>query len=57
LKGSIKSEWGDVKEVSLKKTKEHPYEVQVPVEIIGQFVKKNKTTINLYQLQQLHNNN
>jgi hypothetical protein len=57
LRGSIKCEWDDVKEVSLKKTRKYPYEVQIPIEAIGQFVKKNKTTINLYQLQQIHNNN
>jgi hypothetical protein len=55
LRGSIKCKWNDVKEVSLKKTKRYPYEVQVPIEIIGQFVKKNKTTISLYTLQQIHN--
>jgi hypothetical protein len=27
--------------------------VQVPIQIIGQFVKKNKTTINLYTLQKM----
>jgi hypothetical protein len=54
LRGSIKCKWGDVKEVSLKKMKDYPFEIQVPIEIIGQFVKKNMTTINLYELQQLH---
>ena len=46
--------WGNTYKVSLKKTKKYPYEVNVPIQIIGQFVKKNETTINLYKLQQLN---
>lgn len=42
-----------LQEVSLKQTSKYPYEVQVPIQIIGQFVKKNKTTIDLYHLQEL----
>lgn len=53
LKGSITCERGDIKGVSLKKTRKFPYEVQVPIEIIGQFVKKDKTTIDLFKLQQI----
>jgi hypothetical protein len=51
LRKSITCKYGDIKEVSLKKTRKFPYEVQVPIEIIGQFVKKNKTTVDLYKLQ------
>jgi hypothetical protein len=54
LNGSIDCKWGDVKEVSLKRTRKFPYEAQVPIQTIGQFVKKNRTTINLYTLQQLN---
>jgi hypothetical protein len=54
LNGNITCKWGDSKEVSLKKTRKFPYEVQVPIQTIGQFVKKNKTTINLYTLQKLN---
>jgi hypothetical protein len=53
LNRSIKCKWDDVKEVSLKKSRKFPHEVQVPIQIIGQFVKKNKTTINLYTLQKM----
>jgi hypothetical protein len=49
LRGSIKCEWDDVKEVSLKKTKDYPFEIQVPIEIIDQLIKKNRTTINLFK--------
>lgn len=55
LNKSITHDWDrPLKEVSLKQTNRHPYEVQVPIQIIGQFIKKNKTTINLYELQQLN---
>jgi hypothetical protein len=54
LNGSIKCKWGDTKEVSLKKTRKLPLEVQVPIQTIGQFVKKNKTTINLFTLQEMN---
>jgi predicted DNA-binding protein (UPF0278 family) len=54
LNQSITSEWSDIKEVSLKKSRKFPHEVQVPIVIIGQFVKKNRTTINLYRLQELN---
>jgi hypothetical protein len=54
LNGSITCKWGDIKEASLKKTRKFPYEVQVPIQTIGQFVKKNKTTIDLYKLQQIN---
>lgn len=53
LNGSITSRWGDIKEVSLKKSRKFPHEIQVPIQIIGQFVKKNKTTIDLYKLHQI----
>lgn len=54
MKKSITCKWGDTKEVSLKKSNRFPYEIQVPITIIGQFIKKNRTTINLYTLQQLN---
>ena len=56
LNKSIVHEWeGDVlKPVSLKKDKKYPYEVQVPIQTIGQFVKKDMTTINLFKLQELN---
>jgi hypothetical protein len=54
LNKSLTFKWEDVEEVSLKKTKKFPYEVQVPIQIIGQFVKRNKTTVNLYKLQKLN---
>jgi hypothetical protein len=53
LNNSMVYENHEIKEVSLKKARKFPYEVQVPIQIIGQFVKKNKTTINLFKLQQL----
>lgn len=40
-------------EVSLIQTKKHPLELQVPVQTIGQFTKKNKTTINLSTLKDM----
>ncbi|WP_425203660.1 hypothetical protein [Priestia megaterium] len=54
LNKALEYEWGKIHKVSLKKTKKFPYEVYVPIQIIGQFVKKNETTINLYKLQQLN---
>ncbi len=54
LNKSITCKCGDDKEVSLKKTRKYPHEIQVPIQTIGQFVKKNKTTIDLYKLQQLN---
>jgi hypothetical protein len=51
LNGSITCKYGDIKEVSLKKTRKFPLEVQVPIQTIGQFIKVNKTTIDLFTLQ------
>lgn len=54
LNGSLTLEWAEsFKEVSLKKTRKFPYEIQIPIQIISQFTKKNRTKINLYKLQQL----
>lgn len=46
-------EGAGIQEVSLKKTKVHFIEIQVPLQVTGQFVKKNKTTINLVELEKL----
>ena len=47
-------EGAEIQEVSLKKTKRFKYEIQVPIVIIGQFSRKNKTTIDLEMLVQLN---
>ncbi|MES9681861.1 hypothetical protein ABWK22_02850 [Gottfriedia acidiceleris] len=44
----------DIKEVSLKKTLKFPYEVQVPIQTIGQFIRRNRTTVDLFKLQQFN---
>ena len=54
---SLIHELGDnyyLKEVSLKKNNSYPYEIQVPIQIVGQFIKKDLTTINLFTLQNLN---
>lgn len=43
-------------EASFKKTRKFKYEVQVPIQIIGQFLAKNMTMINIYDLQQVLKN-
>ncbi|WAB25068.1 hypothetical protein M3_0117 [Lysinibacillus phage vB_LfM_LysYB1] len=37
-------------EVSLKQCRKFPYGIQVPVVSIGQFVKRKRTTVNLFVL-------
>lgn len=54
LNKSLDCEYGYSKEVSLNKSKKYLYEVQVPIQIIGQFIKKGKTTIDLFKLQELN---
>lgn len=53
LNGSFTVEWGDIKTVALKPTRKYKYEVQVPIVTIGQFIIKDRTTVNLYKLQEL----
>ncbi|UAT29429.1 hypothetical protein K7T73_12545 [Bacillus badius] len=57
LNKSITHEWGtkSLKAVSLKKHKKYPHEIQVPIQIIGQFYKRDMTTIDLFKLQELNN--
>jgi hypothetical protein len=43
----------EIQDVSLKQTGKFPYEVQVPIQIVGQFLVKNRTTINLNTLQRM----
>lgn len=53
LNQSLISEPTYVREVSLKRSRKFPCELQVPITTIGQFTKKNRTTVNLHTLQHL----
>lgn len=54
LNKNMTCKWGDKKGVSLKQTEYYPYEIQVPIQIIGQFMEKDMTDISLYALQELN---
>jgi hypothetical protein len=43
----------EIKEVSLKKTRKYYLEIQVPIQTIGTFIKKDKTNIDLAMLNRL----
>lgn len=56
LNNSIVMEWGQTIPAMLKGTRKCKLEVQVPIQAVSGFVKKNQTTINLYTLQELNRN-
>lgn len=51
LNKSIIFDSGTHIDASLKKTRKYKYEVQVPIQVIGNFLKKNMTTVNINYLQ------
>lgn len=55
LNNSITYEMGKFHPASLKKTRKYPYEVLVPIEVVGQFLSGDMTNIDLYTLQRKNN--
>lgn len=53
INNKIVYEGNEIKEVSLKKTRKYYLEIQVPIQTIGMFIKKDKTNIDLTMLNRL----
>lgn len=57
LNDSFDMEWGQTTPAMLKGTRDFNLEIQVPIQAVSGFAKKNETKIQLYTLQQLNRNN
>ncbi|CAH0305916.1 hypothetical protein SRABI82_04728 [Priestia megaterium] len=55
LINSIEFEFSQRHLASLKKTRKYKYEVNVPLQTVGQFVKNNLAFLDIYEIQRLNN--
>lgn len=50
----LEYEWGFKISASFKETKKYKFEIQVPIQIVGQFLENNMTSLDLYTLQKMN---